>query len=107
MSTWLLYVMLTLPQLGTLCGIVGIISAIIAGLSFGIRADMDCEPYSKYVGPFLKVCAVCTIIAVIIPSKEIMMVLVGWELAQNIDGLSQLPADLVAYIRDFLTVEDE
>ena len=129
MTTLELYFWLVLPGVrGTSIGVfvTVAIACAIAAMVYGIGEAEDVDRGSEYrnLSPekrqdllvnrrrkkrlFIGCTAAATLLVVLvsfIPDRNTMYALVAWEIGQDVEGLSQLPADVVEYFRAFLEAQ--
>ena len=101
MSTLELYMFLMLPEIGAAIGFLAFCLFIITGVAFAPKLEGEAVfPYWKktcFWAIFLGT------IAVLIPGRETMLVLLGWNMGSAIEGLDQLPKEIVEFIRAYLS----
>jgi len=109
---WLMDVV---PNLSTVAG-VGIVALLICGFVVGMALEMGDLTFEKpRRALFLYGLAICTLglVAALTPSKDGMKLIVGAYLAQTtyekvltIDGVEQLPENVVKYMNNFFKEVD-
>ena len=109
MSTFMLYWLLILPGVKkVLIGIggIGLVGALFGALITSFIGHCDDNEKAKETarkifkksGWFL----IPILFAMFIPDEKIMAWLIGWELAQNVEGLKNIPGELVETLRGSL-----
>ena len=113
MSTFELYVLLQLPLIREVAIGGFAVSAVFAAFGFvGMATSLEdakevynmAKRITKYSVPLVLFFGM---FVAILPDKSSMMALVAYELGGNIEGLSELPADLVGYLRNMLDTAAE
>ena len=108
MSTFELYVLLQLPLIREVAiggFVVSIIVAVfgVVGMASSLDEDKDIYNMAKRIAKYsVPLVFFFGMFMAILPDKGTMLALVAYELGGNIEGLSELPADLVGYLRTLL-----
>ena len=113
MSTFELYVLLQLPLLREVAiGMfaVSIVASIFSGFGAAMMATDEPESFIMLKKVFrwaISGVAFFGLLMAFVPDTKTILALVAYELGGNIEGLSELPADLVGYLRNMLDTATE
>ena len=113
MSTFELYVLLQLPLLREVAiGMfaVSIVASIVSGVAMTVTMNDDVEVFKMMKRVFkwsIPCVAFFGLFMAFVPDTKTVLALVAYELGGNIEGLSELPADLVGYLRNMLDTAAE
>jgi hypothetical protein len=100
MSIWLLYLITILPNVGEVLGAIVVISLallIVVGIMIS-AVESPSESLDKWLAfseSKVKYIILIIILAVIIPSEKQMYTILGGYAVTNIEGVNQLPANIV------------
>ena len=121
MSTFELYILLVLPQIREALLTMSVLAAVgvgvaafvftlssYVGFSYG---DDDGSNALKARATGFKLWRILgwlslpVLAAVVMPSTKIMLALIGWELGTSIEGIENIPANLVDYMNTLIEAE--
>ena len=115
MTTFELYLLLTLPRIGTAFLTITMISMVCLAAVVIVSAccasdvlDKEDPSYASHVARAWKgvwwVVGLMPLFVVFafIPTEKVVLMLIGWELMSSVEGLGELPADIVEYLRGLL-----
>ena len=110
MSTFEFYLLLLLPSIGHTLGVLAFLSGfgLIISTVAWIVSNLEnlgeaCVSMWKRLFKIAACVFVPTVIlATLMPSETQMGMLIAYELGSNVDGLTELPADVVEYLRALL-----
>ena len=110
MSTFDLYVLLMLPQIGfvlnTVSWIATAVLIISGGFLYGCGKDYPENEEVIALGKrFMKwsfLPMVMIFLSAFLPTEKVMYALVAWELGGGIDGMSSLPEQFVQYLSELM-----
>lgn len=117
MTTFQLYILLILPEIkgmfftmSLVGGIISLCTAVFSGISASDNKS-DTEKYGRHMRR-VNVALRCTMAAItvmmltsFIPSTKIILALVAWELGSSIDGLANIPENLIEYLNLLIEAE--
>ena len=106
METWQLYLLIgVVPQLGE---ILFLVSAVATGLVLAavgvlyligwIEEEDKPREWGAKISKWVAIPMAVNVFAAFFPSLQMMLVLVGWELGTSIEGIEELPANVVEYL---------
>ena len=115
MSTFELYLLLLLPNIKVLFevlafifGMLGAVSIVGTIISFSERLEERAQNiWKKAIKICASVCIVSAILTTVMPSDRQIGMLIAYELGSSVDGLTELPSDVVSYLREHLRVATE
>lgn len=120
MSTFQLYLILTAAKLESIVGSLGLILLGLFFLGYVIfrliltdLTENDKDFYNKTKDMLatstmlMKYSSIAVFLSCIFPSTKTAVMLIVWHIGGDIDGLTELPEDLVSYIRSFIDSELE
>ena len=113
MTPFELYLWLTLPAVGNAAGVALGIGTLVAIIFAGVSAlyyieegeDPQVLKYCKRSLAVAVLCASGCVATSIVPDRKTVLTVVGWKVGASIEGLSEVPSDIVEYIRELLAKE--
>ena len=102
MSTFELYLLMILPQIGVGLGFTSFLLGVATVFAAAPMLDDDDGVPFSYWRKTLGWGVACGVVALFIPNQEKVLILLGWTLAQDVEGLSSLPAETVTYLHEYM-----
>lgn len=115
MDFWLLYLITRTGQIHELCAIMGILGMIISLIGYALavfgktqqgKYDEETRQFGTQLLPYttkgIKVCLIPLLLSFALPSTNDWKLIVGGYYVTNIQGIEQLPPDIVLAAHKFL-----
>lgn len=104
MSLFTLWLLITvIPNLSVLCELVCFFTVVIFLFCLPVLTE---QPTNRGINIFVIVFVISVLGACILPDASQMKLIISSHYATNIDGIKELPENMVKYLNDYLSMKD-